>query len=95
MVDVGVHTVNSNSVYTQHLHEGSVSKAVILVRQRIPSSNLVEARAATRLVGNTNDLVPISCSIVDEVAAFDINGRHSDGQRGGAEDAQDTFYELL
>lgn len=88
MVDVGVHTVDSNSIHTKRLHEGSVSNAGIFVRQWIPASSWVEAGAATRLVGNSNDLVSISCGVVDKVAALDINGRDSVGQRSRAEEAQ-------
>lgn len=94
MVDIGVNTVDTDSVHSEHLHEGGISKAGVLVRQRILSSIWVKACAATRLIGNTNDLVPIACSIVDKVAALDVNGRHSSGQRGGTEETQDTSRDL-
>lgn len=79
VVEVGIHTVDSNCVHTERLHESSVSKAVILVGQWIASISLVEARATTRLVSDTYDLISISCGIVDEVATLDVNGRYSGG----------------
>lgn len=77
VINVRIHTVDSDCIDTERLHESSISKAVILVRQGITSIILVEARATTRLVGNANDLVSISCCIVDKVATLDVNGRYS------------------
>lgn len=94
MVQVWVDVVDTDGVDAQHLHEGGVTEAVILEGQSILSRVGVVASAATRLVGDANDLEAVASGVVDEVVALDADGRDGGGQRGGAEEAQDGLHEL-
>lgn len=94
VVQVWVDVVNTNGVDTQHLHDGGVTKAGVLFGQRVHSIVRRVASAAARLVCDANDLVSVTSRIVDEVAALDLDGGNSSGQRGSAEKAQDASSKL-
>lgn len=87
VVGVGVEIIDTDSVDTKHLHEGRIAKAGALVRERVTGTGPVEARAATRLVGNADNLEAVASGLVGEVAALDLDGRHGGGQRCGADEA--------
>lgn len=72
VVEVGINVVDTNGVHTQDLHQGSVSKAAIFVGQRIGGS--IVTSTATRLVGNTNDLIAVASGIVDKKISLHVNG---------------------
>lgn len=94
MVQVGVDVVDTDGVDTQHLHEGSIAKAVILVAQGVYSRAGVVASRATRLVGNTHNLEAVASGVVDEERTLNIDGGYGSGQRGGAYKAKKSPLNL-
>lgn len=94
MVQVGVDVVDTNGVDTQNLHQSSITKAVILVAERVDSGRGVVASRATGLVCDSHDLEAVTSGIIDEERALHVNGGDGGGQRGGANEASNGSLNL-
>lgn len=94
MVHVGVNVVDADSVDTEDLHESCIPKTLVLVAKRVDTGTWVVSGRATRLVGDTNDLVSGTSGIVDEKGTLDVDGRHCCSQGGGANEAKNGSLEL-
>lgn len=77
VVDIGAQVVHTDGVDTEHLEQSSVTLANLSVRERVLAVGGIVARAATDLVGHTNDLELITTVGIDEAVAVDGQSGHS------------------
>lgn len=94
VVHVGINIVDSNGVDAQNLHESRIAKTLVLVAQRVDAGTWVVPGRATRLVGDTDDLVSSASDVVDEEGSLDIDGRDGCSQGSGADEANGCSLEL-
>lgn len=94
MVQIGVDVIDTNGVHAQNLHESSITKAVILVAERVHSRLGFVSSRATGLVCDSHDLETVASGVVDEERTLHINGGHGSGQRGGANEASNSPLDL-
>jgi hypothetical protein len=85
VVDVGVQVVDTDGVDAHDLHESSISKASSRVTERVRAV-LLEARAATGLIGDANNLELVASLGVVELVALDFQSRDSSSERRGERD---------
>jgi hypothetical protein len=85
VVDVGVQVVDTDGIDAHDLHEGSISETRSGIAEGIRAV-LLEARAATGLIGNSNNLKLVAGLGVVELVALDLHRRNGSNERRGERD---------
>lgn len=94
MVQVRIDVVHTNGVDAKHLHDGSITEAKVFAGEWVYAAGGRVSSASSRLICDTDDLITITCRIIDEVIALDFDRGNSRSQSGGAEQAEERSCEL-